>query len=193
MLLLARRLSHASAAPPEFSNFVGTPLVEALHLVETLLVGAGLRNRIRLIASGKILSAFSVVKTLAIGADICNSARAFMFALGCIQALKCNTNKCPTGVATQVREGLLFGTFIHLTFVCQDERLMQGLEIGEKALRVFRFHQRTVQAAMELVGCIGLDDPSLLSPDLIMRKTAPNLVESYAEMYPAVEVLPTVS
>lgn len=90
------------AAPPEFSNFVGTPLIEGLHFVESLLVGAGLRNRIRLIASGKILSAFSVVKTLAIGADVCNSARAFMFALGCIQALKCNTNKCPTGVATQV-------------------------------------------------------------------------------------------
>ncbi len=89
------------AAPPEFSNSMGTPMEEGLTLVHGVLRGAGLRERVRLIAAGKILTGFGVVRTLALGADTCNAARAMMFALGCIQALKCNSNACPSGVATQ--------------------------------------------------------------------------------------------
>lgn len=102
------------AAPPEFSNSVGMPLVEALTLVDDLLVGAGLRDRVKIIASGRVLSGFSLVRNLALGADITAAARAMMFALGCIQALKCNTNKCPTGITTQ------------------DETLQLGLDVDDK-------------------------------------------------------------
>ena len=86
------------AAPPEFSNSVGMPMAEGLTLVHGLLIGAGLRDEVRITSAGKILTGFSVVRTLALGADTCSAARAMLFALGCIQSLKCNTNKCPTGV-----------------------------------------------------------------------------------------------
>jgi glutamate synthase domain-containing protein 2 len=96
------------AAPPEFSNSVGTPLAEALSFVHSLLVGVGLRDpndksksKVALIASGKVLTGFSMYKNFALGADVCNAARSFLFSLGCIQALKCNTNTCPTGITTQ--------------------------------------------------------------------------------------------
>jgi glutamate synthase domain-containing protein 2 len=96
------------AAPPEFSNSVGTPLVEGLTFIHSVLVGVGLRNpidksksRVALIASGKVLTGFSMYKNFALGADVCNAARSFLFSLGCIQALKCNTNTCPTGITTQ--------------------------------------------------------------------------------------------
>jgi glutamate synthase domain-containing protein 2 len=90
---------------------VGTPLVEGLSLVNNLLVGAGVREELKIICSGKVLSGFSVVRNLALGADVCNSARAMLFALGCIQALKCNTNKCPTGITTQNKD-LMSGIYI---------------------------------------------------------------------------------
>ncbi len=102
------------AAPNEFSNHVGWPLVDALMFVNNLLLGTGLREELKIIASGKILSGFSMLRTTALGADVMNSARAFMFALGCIQSLKCNTNKCPTGITTQ------------------DPMLMYGLDISTK-------------------------------------------------------------
>ena len=128
------------AAPLEFSNVVGTPLIEGLVFVHNALVGVGLRERIRVIASGRIVTGFDIAQKLAIGADLCNSARAMMFALGCIQAQRCNTNTCPTGIATQ------------------DPELVRGLVIDDKAVRVAHFQQNTVRAftrAPRRLGALG--------------------------------------
>jgi glutamate synthase domain-containing protein 2 len=125
------------AAPPEYSNSVGLPLEEGLVVVRNLLTGAGMRSKVRINASGKVMSGFSMVRTLALGADITCAARAFMLSLGCIQALKCNTNKCPTGIATQNKE------------------LQYGLDPKDKSYRVYNFHKKTMQAAAEIVGTIG--------------------------------------
>lgn len=125
------------AAPLEFSDSVGMPLQPALIFVNKTLIKYGLRDRVKIIASGKILTAESILKYLALGADICNSARGFMFAIGCIQALRCNTNHCPTGVATQ------------------DPSLVKGLAVKDKAKRVFHFHNNTVHAVMELLAACG--------------------------------------
>ncbi|TDQ18988.1 glutamate synthase domain-containing protein 2 [Algoriphagus boseongensis] len=133
------------AAPLEFSDSVGLPLEPALIFARLTLDKHRIKDRIRLIASGKALSAFSIVKNMALGADMCNSARAFMFSLGCIQALRCNTNSCPTGVATQ------------------DKHLKKGLVITDKAERVYNFHKNTVHAVKELLGASGYSHTSELS------------------------------
>jgi len=116
------------AAPPEFSNSIGTPLVEGLSFVHQILIGAGIRHHTKIICSGKVISGFSVVRNLALGADLCNSARGMLFALGCVQALKCNTNRCPTGITTQ------------------DPELMKGLDVNSKSYRVFNYQKDTVHA-----------------------------------------------
>ena len=154
------------AAPLEFSNRVGTPLEDGLVFIHDALHGAGLRDQTTIIAAGKIATAFDIVKLLALGADVTNSARAMMFALGCIQALKCNTNHCPVGVATQ------------------DERLMLGLEVGNKGARVHSFHDRTVEGVYDLLGAAGLSDPRDLRPFHIVRREGPGEVKTYAEIYP---------
>ena len=110
------------------------PLSEGLRLVDSLLTGAGLRERVKLIASGKVYNGFSLVRCLALGADLTNSARSMMFALGCIQALKCNSNKCPTGITTQ------------------DPALESALDVSSRSLRVANFHAATVHAATEIIG-----------------------------------------
>jgi len=115
------------AAPPEFSNSVGTPLREGLTLINSVLIGAGVRNQVKIICSGKVTSGFSIVKLIALGADLTNAARPMMFALGCIQAGKCNTNRCPSGVATQ------------------DPDLFYGLDVDSKAVRVATFQKKTVE------------------------------------------------
>ncbi|SDD72131.1 Glutamate synthase domain-containing protein 2 [Algoriphagus faecimaris] len=125
------------AAPLEFSDSVGLPLEPALIFVKAALEKFNLKDEITLIASGKVLSAFSIVKNIALGADICNSARGFMFSLGCIQALRCNSNDCPTGVATQKKS------------------LAKGLVVTEKDKRVYHFHKNTVAAVKELIGAAG--------------------------------------
>lgn len=153
------------AAPPEFSNRVGTPLTEGLTLVDSMLSGAGLRDKIKIISAGKIITGFQLVRQLALGADICNSARGMMFALGCIQALKCNTNTCPSGVATQ------------------DEELMKGLHVGNKTVRVFQFHQKTIHSALELIGAVGLDHPDYLSRDHIVKRLGAMKVSPYSKLY----------
>eukprot|EP00802_Teleaulax_amphioxeia_P007768 Tamp_07776.p1 GENE.Tamp_07776~~Tamp_07776.p1 ORF type:complete len:553 (+),score=110.46 Tamp_07776:534-2192(+) len=157
------------AAPPEFSNSVGMPLVEALVLVHQLLIGTGLRQDIKIISSGKVLSGFSLVRNLALGADACNSARAMMFALGCIQALKCNTNKCPSGVATQ------------------DPELMKGLVVEDKATRVHNYHKATIHAACEIMSAIGVNKPSELHPSHVMRRISGVHVSTYADLFPPVQ------
>jgi glutamate synthase domain-containing protein 2 len=157
------------AAPLEFSNSVGTPLVEGLVTVHNALVGFGIRQDIRIIASGRVMTAFGMAKRLALGADTCNAARAFMLSLGCIQALRCNMNDCPAGVATQ------------------DQGLMNGLVVTDKAERVYSFHKQTIKTLHELIAATGLEAPESLRPWHILRRVSPHEVQHYGEMYPYVE------
>lgn len=157
------------AAPLEFSNVLGTPLDEALIFIHNALVGVGLRQRIRIIASGRVISGFDLAHKIAIGADLCNSARAMMFALGCIQAQKCNTNECPTGVATQ------------------DPSLVRGLVVEDKAVRVRNYQHNTVRALSELLAASGMAAPSELRPWHILRRVSPTEVRHYGEMYEYLE------
>lgn len=140
------------AAPVEFTDHVGAPLQEGLLLVHNTLVGVGLRDRIKIGASGKIITAFDIAKTLAMGADYCNSARGFMFAVGCIQAGVCGTGRCPTGVATQ------------------DPARQRALDVEDKSQRVANFHRNTMHALKELVQATGLMHPSEFRPDHILRR-----------------------
>ena len=140
------------AAPLEFSDHMGMPLQEALRLVHTTLVGAGLRDSIRVGASGKIVSAFDMARALALGADWCNSARGFMFALGCIQAQTCHSGNCPTGVTTQ------------------DPKRQLALVVPSKAERVHNFHRHTLEALQELMQASGLQTPHDFTPRHIMRR-----------------------
>ncbi|MDQ5897862.1 MAG: hypothetical protein QG612_1948 [Pseudomonadota bacterium] len=142
------------AAPLEFSDHVGAPLQEGLLLVHNTLVGLNLRDRIRLGASGKIVSAFDIARAMALGADWCNSARGFMFALGCIQAQHCHTGACPTGVATQ------------------DAQRQQALVVPDKIERVARYHRNTLHALQELVQAAGLRHPGEITAAHIVRRVA---------------------
>jgi glutamate synthase domain-containing protein 2 len=154
------------AAPVEFSDHVGTPLQEALVLVHNTLVGANLRERIKIGASGKIVTAFDVARTIALGADWCNSARGFMFALGCVQSQSCHTDRCPTGVATQ------------------DRQRQQALDVPDKTSRVANFHRNTVGALAELIAAAGLTHPSQLRPHHIVRRVSPNQVKLASALLP---------
>lgn len=154
------------ASPQEFSNAVGMPLREAVAFVYDVLTGFGLKKHIKIISSGKVASGFDLVKNIALGADLCNSARGMMFALGCIQALECNSNTCPTGVATQ------------------DASLMKGLVVEDKTVRVFNFHRLTVASAVELLGAAGLHHTHELTRAYVNRRMAPNIMQSYMETYP---------
>lgn len=153
------------AAPLEFQNSVGFPLAEGLRLVDSLLVGAGVRDEIKLIASGKVYNGFSLVRTLAYGADITNAARAYMFSLGCIQALQCNSNKCPTGITTQ------------------DPALESGLDVDTKAERVANLHGSTVKAALEIVGALGLTDPREVKPSHIFKRQSGVHTRSFDQLH----------
>jgi glutamate synthase domain-containing protein 2 len=139
------------AAPLEFSDSVGLPLEPSLIFVRGTLVKFGIRDKIKIIASGKALSAFSILKYIALGADLCNSARGFMFSLGCIQALRCNTNDCPTGVATQ------------------RASLAKGLVVTDKSERVYNFHKNTIHAVKELLGASGHHHTSELTIHDLVR------------------------
>jgi glutamate synthase domain-containing protein 2 len=156
------------AAPIEFSDSVGTPLNEGLSFVHSALVGANLRSEIRLIASGKVNTGFQMATKVALGADLCNAARAMMFALGCIQALRCNTNQCPTGVATQ------------------DPALVKGLHVGDKAERVARYQAETVRSFLDVVGAAGFHHPRDLEPRFILKRVSAMETRNYAEIYPTV-------
>lgn len=154
------------SAPLEFSNAVGMPLREAIAFVHDILKGFGLKKHIKIIASGKVASGFDLVKNFALGADLCNSARGMMMALGCIQALECNKNTCPAGVATQ------------------DEALGRGLVVTDKKVRVANFHNETVNSAVQLIGAAGLKHPHQLHRWHIHRRITPSHVETYADSYP---------
>ncbi|OAJ34108.1 FMN-binding glutamate synthase family protein [Piscirickettsia salmonis] len=153
------------AAPVEFSNHVGTPLNEGIVYIHNALIGIGVRDKIRLIASGKIATGFDMISKVALGADLCNAARSFMLSLGCIQSQQCNTNHCPTGVATQ------------------NPRLIRGLVVESKKYRVVNFQNATVHSFMELLGSMGVTTPQDLQPSYIQRRTGPGQVKNYAEIY----------
>jgi glutamate synthase domain-containing protein 2 len=153
------------AAPVEFSDHMGTPRREGLLIAVNALRGCGIREKVALGASGKIISGFDMAVSMSMGADWCNSARGFMFALGCLQSQKCHTNECPVGIATQ------------------DPLRQRGLVVSDKAQRVANFHRHTVSALLDLVSAAGLESPALLAPERIMRRSAPDDTLSLAEAY----------
>jgi glutamate synthase domain-containing protein 2 len=157
------------AAPVEFTDHVGTPLQEALLLVHNTLVGARLRDKVKIGASGKIVTAFDIARTMALGADWCNSARGFMFALGCIQSQSCHTDRCPTGVATQDAS-----TPARARGAGQDQR-------------VASFHQNTLKALAELIAAAGLTHPSQLKPHHLVRRVSANQVKLASALLPYLE------
>ncbi len=152
------------AAPREFTDHVGVPLREGLLFVRNTLVGLNLRDRIRIGASGKIVSAFDIASVIALGADWANSARGFMFAIGCIQSQSCHTNKCPTGVATQ------------------DPLRQRALVVPDKAQRVFNFHRNTLGALAEMIAAAGLDHPAQIEAKHLMRRSASNAIRLYSQL-----------
>lgn len=153
------------AAPQEFEDHVGMPLTEGLMLVHNALVGAGLRDRVRIGASGKVASGMDIVSRIIQGADFTLSARAMMFAIGCIQAQKCNTNTCPVGVATQ------------------DPGLIRSLYVPDKAKRVYNFQRATVASAAQIVASMGLGDFGELEPAMLNRRIEGGRSRTYAELY----------
>jgi glutamate synthase domain-containing protein 2 len=148
------------AAPLEFIDHVGSPLQEGLVLVHNTLRGIGLRDRIKIGCAGKVINAFDIARLMALGADWCNSARGFMFALGCLQAQTCHSGHCPTGVATQ------------------DPMRQQSLVVGDKSERVYHFHQQTLHALKELVQAVGVQHPGEINAHHIVRRTGDHTVSS---------------
>jgi glutamate synthase domain-containing protein 2 len=157
------------AAPLEFTDHVGAPLQEGLMLVHNTLVGLDLRERIRIGCAGKVVTAFDIARNMALGADWCNAARGFMFALGCIQSQTCHTGKCPVGVTTQ------------------DKQRQQALVVPDKAERVWRFHQNTLHALKELVQAAGLEHPAQITALHIVRRLDAHDVRLLANVLPFVK------
>ncbi len=157
------------AAPLEFTNSVGTPYKEGLVFAYDSLVGFGLKKHIKIIASGKIFSGFHIFKALALGADACYSARAMMMAIGCIQALECNSNTCPTGVATQKKE------------------LIKGLVVKDKKESVANYHHETVKSFVELMAAAGLDHPDKINRHQVYRRISMNSSKRFSEIFPYID------
>ncbi len=154
------------AAPVEFSNSMGMPLRDGLLFVYETLVGYDIKDEIIIIASGKVFTSFHIARAIALGADIINSARAMMLTVGCIQALKCNDNSCPTGVATQKKS------------------LIKGLNVDDKAQRCANFHEETIHSFVELLSAAGVSHPKDLTRDHINKRVGTNTVKKYSELYP---------
>ncbi|GAA4885490.1 FMN-binding glutamate synthase family protein [Kitasatospora terrestris] len=154
------------AAPLEFADHLGMPLTEGLMTVHNALVGSGLRDRIKIGASGKVATGNDLVKRLIQGADYTNAARAMMFAIGCIQAQRCHTNTCPVGVATQ------------------DPRRARALDVDDKSQRVRRYQEATVKSALQIMAAMGVDHPSQLHPHMLQRRLDPQTIRSYADLHP---------
>lgn len=157
------------AAPLEFSNSVGRPLEDGLTFVVDTLKGFGLRDKIKVIASGKVFTSFHLLTKLALGADLVNSSRAMMMALGCIQALKCNSNACPVGVATT------------------DPGLTRGLVPEDKARRVYNYHKKTIKAFADILGAMGCENPRQLKRTDVFRRVSNGVVKTYEDLFPTLE------
>jgi len=155
------------AAPLEFMDHLGLPMREGVNFVHNALVGINARDRIKIGASGKIATAFDMARAMAIGADWCNSARGFMFSLGCIQSLSCHTDRCPTGVATQ------------------DPTRARALYVPLKIDRVHNYHHATLHSLTELIAAAGLEHPQQLRPIHFSQRTSTTQVQSFAQLYPA--------
>lgn len=160
----------SGAAPLEHTNSVGTPLRDGLSFVVDCLIGFDLKKDIRVIASGRVFSGFHIVRLLAQGADLCNSARGMMMALGCVQSLECNKDTCPTGVATQ------------------QPALYKGLVVADKKRRVANFHKATIKAVIELISAAGLTNTVQLERCHIQRRVSAEQVRCYNEIYPTMEL-----
>lgn len=158
------------AAPQEFSNYVGAPLLDGLDFVTNMLRGLDIKKHIKVFAAGKITSGFHMIRAMSLGADACYSARAMMLAVGCIQALLCNTNKCPVGVATQ------------------DPKLTVGLVVDDKKTRVANYHNNTLKSVVELLGATGLDDIRNLSRSHIYRRISFSSMLTYEEIFPTTPI-----
>lgn len=159
------------AAPPEFTDNVGMPLYDALSAVHRLLQAYGVRQETKLMAAGRIVTAFDMIRAMALGADLCYSARGMMFALGCIQALQCDSGKCPVGVATQ------------------DKSLQRGLDVTDKRVRVANFHRNTLKALVELLEAGGYDSPKAVSPAKLYRRVSATHIKTFDELYFKQDVL----
>ena len=157
------------AAPLEFLDHIGMPLREGLSFVHSALVGAGIREEIKIGCAGKIVSGFDMARAMALGADWCNAARGFMFAVGCIQAQTCHTDKCPTGVATQ------------------DPTRGRAIDVMDKSQRVASFHRETIKALAEIVAAAGLTHPGQLDGHYITRRVSAEKTASFADLYPVLE------
>jgi glutamate synthase domain-containing protein 2 len=153
------------AAPLEYSNRIGEPLESALIFAHNALVGTGLRDKIRIICSGKVSTGFDIISHLAMGADMCNAARTMMMTVGCVQSKQCHSNTCPTGVATQ------------------NKRLQRGLVPDEKKHRAVQFHRNTLSSFLDLLGSMGLETPEELTPAHVIRRVALNEVKPLSEAY----------
>lgn len=152
------------AAPPEFSNNIGTPGKDALIYIADQLAASGLKDQIAIIASGKIATAFDVIRLMSLGADVVYSARSMLLALGCIQALRCNTNSCPTGIATQ------------------NPSLINGLHVPTKSIRVKNYHNETIKVISEMIGAMGLKSHLELNRSHLFRRIHDSSIKSYAEL-----------
>ena len=157
------------AAPLEFTDHIGMPLRDGLNFVHSTLTGLGLRDTIKIGAAGKITSAFDMARVMALGADWCNAARGFMFAIGCIQSQSCHTDQCPVGVATQ------------------DKLRQRALIVPDKAQRVANFHANTLQALAEVIGAAGLMHPSDIRATQLHRRISPTQTKNFAELYPVMK------
>jgi glutamate synthase domain-containing protein 2 len=158
------------AAPVEFSDHIGSPLRDALVFVDNCLRGAGLRDRVKIAASAKIISAYDIVRHCALGADWCNMARPFMFALGCIQARDCASSRCPSGVATM------------------DPKRYRVLDVENRARRVFNFHQNSINAVAEMLEAAGLTHTNQLNRRHIVRRLSASQILLADQIYPRVEI-----
>ena len=153
------------ATPLEFADHLGMPMRESLLFVHNTLVGAGIRDKIKVGAAGKIVSAFDIAAVMALGADWTNAARGFMFALGCIQSLSCHTNRCPVGVATQ------------------DPIRQRALVVPDKAERVFNFHRNTLAALSEMIAAAGLEHPRQLGPHHLVRRVSLTEIRLFSQLH----------
>ncbi|PIB34605.1 glutamate synthase [Reichenbachiella sp. 5M10] len=158
------------AAPLEFSNSIGMPLRDGLAFVHDALQGYDLRKDIKLFASGKILTGFHMFRLFALGADACYSARGMMLSLGCIQALECHSNNCPTGIATQ------------------KNHLIKGLDVEDKINRTAKFHSETVKSFVEFMGATGVNSTHKIKRHHVYRRVSQDKIKTYAEIYPQVKI-----
>ncbi len=154
------------AAPLEFANSVGTPMKDGVAFVYNTLIEYGLKQHIKIMAAGKIVTSFHLVRAIALGADLCYSARGMMMALGCIQALECNTNHCPVGIATQ------------------NNDLSRAIDVEIKSKRIYNFHKEVIKSFEDLIAAGGMKDHQELKRHHVLRRVSMSRTKTFEEIYP---------